>query len=126
VNQENQIKNEIILTGRIYPAIQNCVHNRYKIIAGYIAIIGFIVVADGILDAIGNARALWILPTAFSVFVVLNSCNYYYNTRDQIELEDISGNSVLFECWIDIAFSIVMLVFIWLLYYFLGVIQCSS
>ena len=37
-------KKRTILSGRIYPTIQNCVNNRYKIVAGYIAVLGFLLV----------------------------------------------------------------------------------
>ena len=126
MNSQNQIKNEVILTGRIYPAILNCVNNRYKIIAGYIAIVGFLLVADEVFSIIIKTGTLWILPAIFTVFVILNSCNYYYNTKDQIDLESVTTNTVLYECRLDITFSFVMVVLIWMLFYYLNAMPCSS
>lgn len=44
-NKKISESEKTILTGRIYPAIQSCVNNRYKIIVGYFAVIGFILSA---------------------------------------------------------------------------------
>ncbi len=126
MNTEIRDEDKTILNGRVYPAIQNCVNNRYKIIAGYIAILGFLLLADNMVNRLIDSGALKFLPIIFTVFVLLNSINYYCNTREQIKLENgimnVSVKSALKGSSLDIVFSIMMWVFIWGGYCFLKAI----
>ena len=79
---------KLILTGRIYPAIQSCVGNRYKIILGYFIAIGFLLSMEKpkCPEILHKGTACY-LAIVFSLFVVHNSINYYRNKKDQMKLE---------------------------------------
>ncbi len=125
-----QASDRTILTGRIYPTILNCVNNRYKIIAGYIAISGFLLVVEKLLSQLVSSSNLFFLPSIFSAFVILNSINYWFNAKEQIKLEkgetSVSFKSTLNESCLDIIFSAMMLVFIWGGYCFLRSVTYSA
>ncbi len=74
------------LTGRIYPTIQSCVNNRYKIIVGYFAVVGFLLVKVDVLKLFIKSGALVFLSIIFTLFVVHNSVNYWRNAKEQWEL----------------------------------------
>ncbi len=120
MNTEMSDADKTKLTGRIYPTILNCVNNRYKIIAGYFAIVGFLLVIEKLLKQFIDSGTLVYLPIIFTILVFLNSFNYLLNTKEQCELENRNKNiSVLKESWLDIAFSLVMAILIWGGYCFL-------
>jgi F0F1-type ATP synthase membrane subunit a len=120
MNTEISDADKTKLTGRIYPTILNCVNNRYKIIAGYFAIVGFLLVIEKLLKQFIDSGTLVYLPIIFTILVFLNSFNYWLNTKEQCELENRNKNiSVLKESWLDIAFSLVMAILIWGGYFFL-------
>ncbi len=120
MNTEMSDADKTKLTGRIYPTILNCVNNRYKIIAGYFAIVGFLLVIEKLLKQFIDSGTLVYLPIIFTILVFLNSFNYWLNTKEQCELENRNKNiSVLKESWLDIAFSLVMAILIWGGYFFL-------
>ena len=118
MNTEMSDADKTKLTGRIYPSILNCINNRYKIIAGYLAIVGFLLVIEKLLKQIIDSGTLVYLPIIFTIFVFLNSVNYWLNSNEQCELEN-RNNNILKEIWLDIAFSLVMVIFIWGGYCFL-------
>lgn len=123
MNVEMSDTDKTKLTGRIYPAILNCVNNRYKIIAGYFAIVGFLLVIEKLLKQFIDSGNLVYLPIIFTILVFLNSFNYWLNTKEQCELENRNTSISLFlllkEIWLDIAFSLVMAILIWGGYCFL-------
>ena len=120
MNTEISDADKAKLTGRIYPTILNCVNNRYKIIAGYFAIVGFLLVIEKLLKQFIDSGTLVYLPIIFTILVFLNTFNYWLNTKEQCELENRNKNiSVLKESWLDIAFSLVMAILIWGGYFFL-------
>jgi len=108
---------EEIIKGRIYPAIQACVANRYKIIVGLFSVYVFIVSSK---DKIFISKdillfAAWI----FTFFVVHNSANYMFNAWEQYDLEPSENDkrSKTKKVWelfnVEGITSIVMLIFIW-------------
>ncbi len=99
-----------ILTGRIYPAIQSCVNNRYKIIVGYFAVVGFLLaVSDEKSEELIESGAASFLALIFSLFVVHNSVNYWRNSSDQSEHEHKPKKRPL----VDIFSSLIMVGLIW-------------
>ncbi len=101
--------NKTILIGRIYPAIQSCVGNRYKIIAGYFAIVGFLAIKSEILKKFIDTHALLFLSMIFSFFVFHNFCNYWSNAKEQCGIEDLKNNFPKMEA----IFGLIMLTIIW-------------
>ena len=83
----DNISNEIILTGRIYPAIQSCVNNRYKIILAFFAYHSFIYSSDNCCEIANKTGVKWGASILFGVFIILNTANYLLNTCDQIKRE---------------------------------------
>lgn len=119
---------EIILKGRVYPAIQSCVGNRYKIVLGIFAFYAFILNSgQGIVSQ--NIQYLKIFGTiVFAFFIIHNMCNYMKNTKEQISLEkswkdktshqDNLDESVFSGSSLEIIFSIVgVLAIIFLLFF---------
>ncbi len=98
-----------ILTGRIYPAIQSCVSNRYKIIVGYFVIVGFLLINKEKLKEFIDSGTAVFLAIIFTIFVIHNSVNYWRNAQEQWKLENIDKNIPI----VDIFSSIVMMILIW-------------
>ena len=82
MNTEMSDADKTKLTGRIYPTILNCVNNRYKIIAGYFAIVGFLLVIEKLLKQFIDSGTLVYLPIIFTILVFLNTFNYWLNTKE--------------------------------------------
>jgi len=98
-----------ILEGRIYPAIQNCVSNRYKIIVGYFAIVGFLLTEEERLAVFSNSGAILFITIVFTVFTLHNSINYWLNAKEQGKLEQNEDKSPI----VEVLFGIVMTILIW-------------
>lgn len=71
-----------ILKGRVWPAIQSCVSNRYKILLSFFAFYSFIMKSTiiSISDRHDIQRYTSIL---FVIITFLNSYNYTQNSREQ-------------------------------------------
>ena len=99
-------RDEIVLTGRIYPAIQSCVSNRYKIVAGYFAVLAYL-----LWNKTEVTGELMVLVTIFfALLVVHNAYNYYKNAKDQWELEgprEYTVKQAIFS--LNIGASVIML-----------------
>lgn len=105
-----------ILTGRIYPAIQSCVSNRYKIIVGYFAIVGFLLTINKeTLKKFIDFNGAAFLAGVFTIFVIHNSVNYWGNAKEERELEKKDKKFPL----VDVLSSIVITILIWGGYLFL-------
>lgn len=107
-------RNKTILTGRIYPAIQSCVGNRYKIIVGYFLIVGYLLINKDKLKEVIDSGAFY-LAVIFTIFVIHNFFNYFLNAREQWKLEDTKKTFPIIET----VSSIVMMGLIWGGYRFL-------
>lgn len=108
-------KDKTILTGRIYPTIQSCVNNRYKIVVGYFAICGFLVISKDRLKEFVDIGAASFLAIIFTIFVIHNSVNYWLNSKEQSNLEQLDQK---FEI-VEVVSSIVIIIIIWIGYCFL-------
>ena len=111
-----------ILTGRIYPAIQSCVGNRYKIIIGYFAIVGFLLVNDEVLKRFIEYKAAALLAAVFMVFSIFNLVNYWLNAKEQWKLEGIKKKFPL----VEFLSTVVMVWLIWGGYFVLKQFACSA
>lgn len=111
-----------ILTGRIYPAIQSCVGNRYKIIIGYFAIVGFLLVNDEVLKRFVEYKAAALLAAVFMVFAIFNLVNYWLNAKEQWKLEGVKKKFPL----VEFLSTVVMVVLIWGGYFVLKQFACSA
>lgn len=111
-----------ILTGRIYPAIQSCVNNRYKIIVGYFAIVGFLLINEETLKRFIDSGAATFLTAVFTIFVIHNSVNYWLNAKEQWKLEKIDNKCPL----VDVLSSVVMTILIWGGYFFIKQFLCAA
>jgi len=115
MSKEISDSSKTILTGRIYPAIQSCVSNRYKIIVGYFAIVGFLLIDKEKLKELIASGSMVFLAIIFTLFVIHNSVNYWLNAKEQ-RLEEQKEDKFPF---VDILSSIIMLILIWIGYCFL-------
>jgi len=115
-------KEKIILNGRIYPAIQNCVNNRYKIIIGYFAIFGFLLINDDKLESLIDSWAVFFFASIFTIFVFHNSYNYWRNAKDQWKIEKENKRVPV----IEIIANGVMTLLIWVGYWILKVYACTA
>lgn len=85
----NKNFDEIKLTGRIYPAIQSCVQNRYYILIGIFTYYAFILGSNDNIykNIITNNINIWI-SILFFLITILNGFNYIMNSRFQILIEE--------------------------------------
>ena len=109
MNTEISDSEKTKLTGRIYPAIQNCVGNRYKIIVGYFAVVGVVLFDREKLRIFVESGAAIFTAVIFTLFAVHNLINYWMNAIEQGECEKIYGRYPTME----ISSSAVMLLLIW-------------
>jgi hypothetical protein len=111
-----------ILTGRIYPAIQSCISNRYKIVVGYFAIVGFLLtINERTLKKFIELNGAAFLAGVFTIFVIHNSINYWGNAKEERELEKKGKKFPL----VDILSSIVITILILGGYLFLEKFLCK-
>jgi len=106
-----------ILTGRIYPAIQSCVGNRYKIIVGYFAVIGFLLaIGEEKVKKLVDSGAILFLAWIFTFLILHNFVNYWRNSHDQTKHEH--GKKYIVPP-METSSSIIMWGLIWCGYFFL-------
>jgi len=116
MSEEISDKNKTILTGRIYPALQSCVSNRYKIIVGYFAVVGFLLIDKEKLKELIASGSVVFLAIIFTFFVVHNSVNYCLNAKEQQKREGQKEDKFPL---VDILSSVIMSILIWIGYCFL-------
>jgi hypothetical protein len=87
MNNQISDKDKLILTGRIYPAIQSCVSNRYKIIVGYFAIVGIVFFDSEKLKVFVESGGSLFVAIIFTAFVIHNAWRKY---AVQIQIVDNS------------------------------------
>ncbi|MDH4239810.1 MAG: hypothetical protein OEW48_09625 [Phycisphaerae bacterium] len=126
------------LEGRIYPAIQSCVGNRYKIILGIFAYYGFMLLQSDKSWFLNIGCRIHVLNLAasfiFTLFVIHNTANYFANASEQKEIEFTCGENEKLQgkdhCYklgrfiqdkvpIEICSFIVILILIWLAFIFI-------
>ena len=113
-------RSKTILTGRIYPAIQSCVSNRYKIVVGHYAIVGFLLVLDKAkIKELVASGSVTLLAVIFTLFVFHNLSNYWLNANEQRTLEGLEKNGESNLPLLEIFSSVIMLILIWVGYCFL-------
>ncbi len=81
-NESSYNDNHIVLQGRIYPAIQRCVGNRYYILIGIFGYYGFILNTNLITRPIHTYVSI-----IFTLIVSHNIINYCLNAVEQRQLE---------------------------------------
>jgi hypothetical protein len=111
---------KIKLTGRIYPAIQNCVGNRYKIIVGYFAVVGVVLFDREKLRIFVESGAAVFTAVIFTLFAIHNLINYWMNAIEQEECEKTYKRCPTME----ISSSAVMLFLIWGGFFWLYQLYC--
>lgn len=115
-SEELSDKQKFILQGRIYPAIQSCVNNRYKIILGIFIYYGFILSNDNIFQTFKNHPYFNLIPSIiFTGFIVHNFLNYDFNSEDRIKHEGVEENFFYMNL-MELIFSGVALFLIWIAY----------
>jgi hypothetical protein len=80
-------KNKMILQGRIYPAIQECVNNRYKIVLGIFAYYSFIFSSGQFPEGWKALIVNFIVSLIFTGFIIHNLVNYCWNNNEECNLE---------------------------------------
>jgi len=80
-------RNKMILQGRVYPAIQSCVNNRYKIILGIFAYYAFIFSSGRFTEDIRGLFVNFLVSVIFTIFLIHNLVNYWLNNNEKCELE---------------------------------------
>jgi len=86
-NDELSQKDKTILNGRIYPAIQCCVNNRYKIVLGIFAYYSFIFTSDKLFEKAKTSNINLYASFLFTFFIFHNLVNYWNNNNDECKLE---------------------------------------
>ena len=114
-NEAIKEDDKIILQGRIYPAIQSCVNNRYKIILGLFAYYGYVLSHKEVLCILKEHRGNWICSAILSSFVLHNLINYWFNRKDQMDREP-ENKKYLKWPWIEISFSATTFILIVVVY----------
>lgn len=109
--------NREILKGRIWPAIQSCVGNRYKIVISFFAFYSFIMTST--IQSIRTRFDDIKLYTSiiFTLLTLLNSYNYIRNSAEQRKIEDPHANDS-YRKWIkrndvELSFFVIMMALIW-------------
>jgi hypothetical protein len=109
---------KFILAERIYPAIKECVNNRYKILIGFFAYYAFVTnTTNSTINT--NIRLIQIvMAIVFSVFIIFNSISYYLNTREQLMLETGNRNKAYIKnSLLEFIFGLIMLFINWISYF---------
>ena len=120
-NGELTQKDKVILNGRVYPAIQACVSNRYKIVLGIFAYYSFIFTSENFYKKFECSNINFYVSIIFTLFIFHNLVNYWLNNKEELEIEtkrEIKWTD--FKKWprMEIGFAIVTLVLIWGGYFF--------
>ncbi len=111
MNSENlSDKEKTILQGRIYPAIQACVSNRYKIILGLFVYYGFVLNTEVVLESpIRNGISCFV-SVIFTGFVIHNLGNYWLNLRERETYEHEEKHTLP---TLEFIFAGIALILIW-------------
>lgn len=102
-------KDKVILTGRIYPAIQSCVANRYKIVAGYYVTLGVVIFNEEKQNLFIESGAALLVAIIFSIFTCHNTYNYWENADDQRKYESENKEAH----WFELVSFLAILALIW-------------
>jgi hypothetical protein len=109
--QELREIDKIKLTGRIYPAIQKCVGNRYRILIGIFAYYGFLLTKPSILSLFQTNKINLFVSIFFTLCICHNTYNYCANANDQHKIE---GGQRRKTWWlVEAAWSFLSLVILW-------------
>lgn len=126
-NEKLSERNEVILTGRIYPAIRTCVNNRYKIVLAFFAYHSFIYSSDKFCEIASKTNVKWGASILFGGFIILNTVNYLLNAWDQIKREkekECSGKSLWEAANIEFIFAFMSILMIVLVHVFVPYPSC--
>jgi hypothetical protein len=116
ISPSDDLKKEI-LKGRIWPAINSCVGNRYKIVVSLFAFYSFIMTST-----INSIRTRFstiqlYISVMISLFTIFNSINYILNSGEQWRIENPDKSDNFWEKIkrnnIEIFFLIIMMGLIW-------------
>lgn len=114
LNEPLSEKAQFLLNGRIYPALEACVNNRYKIIVSFFVFYSFILNPQ--LKFINDNYHLVSLlgSIVFTIFIVHNCINYVMNAHEELILEnrDYLGNWFK-NSIIEFLFLLIMCALIW-------------
>jgi hypothetical protein len=110
-------KNATLLMGKIYPAIRSCVNNRYKIILGLFVYYAFIVKVPNAIEPSSYREISYLASAIFTLFVLLNSYNYWCNAREEMRLE--GGRLGKGALSVEGIFCFIALLLIWGAWYFI-------
>ena len=109
-------QDKFVLKERIYPGIQSCVSNRYKIILGIFIYYGFILSNERIYQAFKTHPWFNLIPSIiFTAFIFHNFVNYHFNSKDRIKHEGVK-EGFFYMNLIEIIFGITALILIWIAY----------
>jgi hypothetical protein len=112
-------KDKFILQGRIYPILNTCINNRYKIILGIFAFYAFILNSNvGTIQK--NLEEIKLYGSImFTLFIAFNSLNYFFNEIDKLNREKIKKDCWLWRNKMELIFAIISIAIVWLANYFL-------
>lgn len=113
--------NKDILNGRIYPAIQSCVANRYRILLGIFAFYSFVMTSTIQSIRLRFDDIKLYASILFTVVTLLNSYNYVRNSSEQRKREKEDEEKSRADNWlewikrndIELIFVFVMMILIW-------------
>jgi hypothetical protein len=116
-NQKFDDMSKDILSGRIWPAIQSCVGNRYRILLGVFAFYSFIMTSTIQSIRLRFDDIKLYASILFTVMTMLNSYNYFRNSSEAWKNENITRTDKLSE-WIkrndiELVFLLVMIALVW-------------
>jgi len=114
-------KNKVILNGRVYPAIQACVSNRYKIVLGIFAYYSFIFTSGDFCKKFECSNINIYVSIIFTFFVLHNLVNYWLNNSEELKIETNSEiKRIDFKewPWMEISFAVTASLLIWGGYFF--------
>ncbi len=102
-----------ILKGRIWPAIQSCVSNRYKILLSFFAFYSFIMKST-IISITDRHDIQLYTSILFFILTIINSYNYSENSHEQWEKEHNQHRNRSWKEWfrcndVEIAFFVIMM-----------------
>jgi len=120
-NDELTQKDKVILNGRVYPAIQACVNNRYKIVLGIFAYYSFIFTSKNFCKKFECSNINIYVSIIFTFFVIHNLVNYYLNNREEKKIEtksEIKWTDFKKWPWMEMLFAVAACFLIWGGYFF--------
>ena len=112
-SEDDHLKKDI-LKGRIWPAIQCCVNNRYRIVISIFAFYSFIMTStiQSIKDNFDDIKLY--ASIMFTLLTALNSYNYFQNSRDQTKLEKENPKGTFCKRNdVELAFFAIIMILVW-------------